>query len=111
MKYFIQILKTDVGGDARRHHHHRHARADGATYGAQRAPMLTLMLGCKPNRRLSPPPPPGSSFCPAQPILLAHSHALRLPFYKFLLAHLPRTHAQTLAACRSDSEGKGQVKS
>ena len=43
---------------------------------------------------------------PARPQL-----ALRLLLFKFLFAHLPRTHAQTLDPCRSDGERKGQVKS
>ncbi len=43
---------------------------------------------------------------PARPQL-----ALRLLLRKFLFAHLPRTHAQTLDSCRYDDERKGQVKS
>ena len=62
-------------------------------------------------RKVPPPPPPGSPFCPrpspscspARPYLV-----LRLLLRKFLFTHLPRTHVDTLASCRSDDEDKVQ---
>ena len=115
MKYFIQILKTDVGGDARRHHHHRHVRADGATSGAQRAPILTLKLGCKPNRRLSPLPPPGSSFCPRPahpaPTVMPCAYPSANSCWRTCHAHTPKLWqlAVLIVKARARSEVEGYL--